>query len=264
MTKSNCILGLAAGYHYGDVRPFLLSLEQSGYEGECVLFVSETTRDLDRMGQHNVRIIPLERPAGLEHLPYNALRYFLYLEYLKAEGRHFGRVLISDVRDVIFQCDPFDYSWAKGINCTLEDRRMTLGQCPHNGHWIRGHQGNEILAQIADEPISCSGTTVADHDGMVRYLETLTAALVPFTDSERMAGYDQGVHNVLIHTGRLAGVELHDNSGPVLTLGYTKGEPSLDDDGFVLNEQGERAVIVHQYDRKQQLFKAVRARFAPA
>ncbi len=262
MTKSNCILGLAAGYHYGDVRPFLLSLEQSDYEGECVLFVSDTTRDLDRMAQHNVSIIPLERPAELAHISYNAFRYFLYLDYLKEQGREFGNVLISDVRDVVFQSEPFSFAWSSGINCTLEDKRMTLGQCPFNGHWIRGHQGKDALAAVADKPISCSGTTVADHVSMVHYLEMLTAHLVPFVEGEQMGGYDQGVHNVLIHTGQMGAVTLHDNSGPIMTLGYVKGEPACDEDGYVLNDKGERAVIVHQYDRKPELFKAIRQRYA--
>ena len=260
MPTNNLIVGLAAGYHYGDVRPFLLSLEHNGYDGHCVLFVSDTTRDLDRMAEH-ATIIPLERPAGLEHLPYNAVRYFLYLEYLKASADRYDHILISDVRDVVFQRDPFDFPWPQGINCTLEDRRMTLGQCPHNAQWIRGHQGEGVLQSVSDKPISCSGTTVADLDGMVRYLEILTAKLAPFTDGERMAGYDQGVHNVLVHTGGLPGVTLHDNFGPILTLGYTKGEPPMDDTGHVLNESGERAVIVHQYDRKPNLFKTIRTHY---
>lgn len=252
---------MAAGYHFGDVRPFLSSLEQSGYRGESVLFVSDTTRDLALMEAYTT-VIPFEGPAGIEHLPYNAVRYFLYLEFLRNAETRYARILISDVRDVIFQRDPFDHAWSPGINCTLEDKRMTLGACPHNAHWIRGHQGEGALASVRHHPISCSGTTVGDHDGMVSYLEILTNQLKPFNDGERMAGYDQGVHNVLVHTGELPGLTLHDNAGPIMTLGYTRGEPAMDGDGRVLNENGEPAVLVHQYDRKPRLFKAIRQRFA--
>lgn len=262
MASNNCILGLAAGYHYGDVRPFLLSLKQTGYDGSCVLFVSETTRDLDRMERENVTLIPFDRPEGMEHIPYNALRYFLYLDYLRCNEKSFGRVFISDVRDVVFQADPFEYPWPDGLNCTLEDRRMTVGQCPHNAHWVRDHQGKSALDSIMDQPISCSGTTMGDYDAMLDYLETLTERLIPYVEGERMAGYDQGVHNTLVHARELGDLHLHDNSGPIMTLGYTRGEPVLDEEGLVLNECGERAVIVHQYDRKPKLFKTIRARFA--
>ena len=262
MPDNNCILGLAAGYHYGDVRPFLLSLDRVGYTGRRVLFVSETTRDLERMAEHDVTIILLKRSEELAHVPYNALRYFLYLDFLKQYVEPFERILISDVRDVVFQRDPFGFSWLDGINCTLEDRRVSIGQCPHNAHWIRGHQGESALESVAEKTISCSGTTVGDHKGMMQYLTALTSRLIPYIEGERMAGYDQGVHNVMVHTDVLENITLHDNHGPIITLGYTKGEPALDDEGFVLNEAGERAHIVHQYDRKPNLFKAIRARFA--
>ncbi len=262
MSRDDCILGLAAGYHYGDVLPFLRSLELSGYRGRCVLFVSETTRDRDRMATHRVTLIPLTRPARLAHLSYNALRYFLYLDYLRATDEPFRRVLVTNVRDVIFQRDPFDFPWPDGLNCTLEDRRMTLGACPHNAHWIRTHLGEDALNAVRDKPISCSGTTVGDQDAILRYLEILTARLLPFAGGERMTGYDQGVHNVLLHTGKLPGLNLHDNNGPILTLGYTRGEPERNSDSQVLNQNGEPPFIVHQYDRKPELFQLFRQRFA--
>lgn len=261
MTSNQCVFGLAAGYHFGDVRPFLISLRRSGFSGRCVLFVSETTRDTDQMAFHGAEIVPFSRPAAMEHVPYNAYRYFLYKEYLAQSPDRFEHVLLTDVRDVIFQRPPFDYLWPKGLNCTLEDRRMTVGECPHNEHWIRGHQGDEVLEVVSQAPISCSGTTVGDHESICNYLDTLTEKLLPFKGGQRMAGYDQGVHNVLLHTGAVDAT-LHDNAGPIMTLGYTRGEPDIDQDGWVLNEAGERAHIVHQYDRKPKLFSMIRKRYA--
>ena len=262
MPESQLVLGLAAGYHYGDVRPFLVSLERTGYRGQLVLFVSETTRDIERITKHDVTTIPLYRAAGLEDIPYNALRYFLYLDYLKASNHRFRRILITDVRDVVFQLDPFKYPWPDGINCALEDKRMTIGKCPYNAHWIREHLGSKALAEVENKPISCSGTTMADHDSMLTYLKTLTAGLIPCTPGKHMAGYDQGVHNHLAHTGQLPGLTFHDNSGPIMTLGHVRGNPVTDTDGLVLNTAGVRAHIVHQYDRKPELHKAIRQQYS--
>lgn len=258
---ANLILGLAAGYHYGDMRPFLASLEESGFRGACVLFVSPTTRDLDRMAAHGVTILPM--PTASRTLPANARRYFLYREYLLGSAIRYRRILLTDVRDVIFQTDPFDADWADGLNCVLEDPRATIGQCPHNSRWVRQHQGENTLAQVADKPVSCSGTVVADSDAMLGYLDAMTRRLVPFTPGERMAGYDQGVHNVLVHTGVLPNLTLHDNDGPILTLAATEGEPAVDAQGFVRNARGHIPVMVHQYDRKPALFARIRSRHAP-
>jgi len=258
------ILGLAAGYHYGDVRPFLVSLERAGYAGETVLFVSGTTRDLDRMRARRATVVPLTRPDTLSDVPYNGLRYFLYRDFLADAGRTFERILLADVRDVLFQRDPFDFPWPDGLNATLEDRRVTVGSCPFNARWVREHLGPDALAAIGDRPVSCSGTTVADHAAMLDYLEKMTGLLAPPTTGERMAGYDQGVHNLLVHTGRITDVTLHDNAGPILTLAQTRGAPRVDAEGRVLNEAGIPAHLVHQYDRKPALFRRIRAEFSPA
>lgn len=210
------------------------------------------------MAAHAVTIIPLTRPAELDHIPYNALRYFQYRDYLDQTDREYSRILLTDVRDVIFQHDPFDAPWSDGLNCALEDTRMTIGDCPHNSHWIRGHLGENALAAIAHKPISCSGTTVGDLPAITDYLRRMITSLETFEPGKRMAGYDQGVHNHLIHTGQIPNMTLHDNTGPILTLGYVKGEPAMDDNGFVLNSAGQQSHIVHQYDRKPTLFKAIR------
>jgi len=260
--KNTLIFGLAAGYHYGDVRPFLASLDQAGYSGDLVLFVSETTRDLDRIQTHPVTVLPIERTADFENVPYNGLRYFSYLNHLES-SRKYERILITDVRDVIFQRDPFSFPWPNGLNCTLEDHNATIGGCPYNAHWVREHFGPEMLATLADKPVSCSGTTIGDHDAMIDYLRTMTNHLTPPPKAERMAGYDQAIHNVLIHTGQIKKLTVHKNNGPILTLGQTHGEPTTDETGNVLNEAGVPAHIVHQYDRKPALFKAIRNVFVP-
>ncbi|MCJ2163326.1 hypothetical protein [Pseudodesulfovibrio sp. S3] len=262
MPGKTLILGLAAGYHYNDVRPFLASLDRAAYTGDLVLFVSETTRDLDRMGRHPAAIIPIERTSGMENLPYNGLRYFLYREWLTSCGQTYDRILLTDVRDVIFQYDPFAHAWPDGVNCTLEDRIVTVGTCPFNAHWVREHLGRNALAEVADRPVSCSGTTVADHGSMLTYLRLMTDRLTPPTLGERMAGYDQGVHNHLLHTGQIPNLTLHDNTGPILTLAQTREEPIVDAQGYVLNDAGKRPHMVHQYDRKPGLFQHLRGRFA--
>lgn len=269
---ADLILGLAAGYHYGDMRPFLASLGESGFRGACVLFVSPTTRDTDRVAAHGVTLLPVSPPVGLEALPLNALRYFLYRDLLLASTTRHGRILLTDVRDVVFQADPFGAAWAGGLNCVLEDPGTSIGNCPHNSRWVRRHLGEEALASVADRPVSCSGTVLADHETMLAYLDAMTRGLVPFTPGERMAGYDQGVHNILVHTllghnwlahsGALENLTLHDNDGPVLTLAATKGEPVVDAQGLVRNARGRIPAIVHQYDRKPALFARVRARYA--
>lgn len=256
------ILGLAAGYHYGDVRPFLLSLQQSGCQAQLVLFTSPTTRDSDRMATRGATIIPCQRPPELAHIPANAWRFFLYRDYLQKRSAAFRRILLTDVRDVIFQADPFSLLWPEGYSLFQEDSAICLGRCEHTAHWIKGHLGSDTLQELAPFPLLCSGTTIADSASMLRYLDLMTARLLPFTPAPRMAGYDQGVHNLLARRGLLAPLHVFDNHGPVLTLGHKREPPALDAAGLVLNESGEPAVLVHQYDRHPELFAHIRRLYA--
>jgi len=255
------VLGLAAGYHAGDVRPFLRSLGAVGFAGECVLFVSPTTRGTDEMQRLGARIVPFERPAAMAHVPCNAWRYFLYLDFLRAESARHERILLTDVRDVIFQRDPFALSWENGLHVMLEDARMRVADCAYMVRWTLGHLGRGALAAMADRPISCSGTTFGDRESVLAYLERLTARLLPFAPGPGMAGFDQAVHNYLLHTGGLPGANLHENGRVVLTLGYVEGEPKTDADGAVLAADGRPVPMVHQYDRKPALFRQIRERW---
>lgn len=260
--SSRClVMGLAAGYHSGDVRPFLASLRAGGFAGRCVLFVSETTRGIDQMEAWGAEVVPFERARDIAHLPYNAYRYFLYKDFLHREGP-FERILVSDVRDVIFQGDPFAHPWTEAVNATFEDRRMTIGTCPYVTRWITGHLGDAAWETVRHKPISCSGTTVAGYRAMLDYLDRLTGLMLPYKAGRKMmAGYDQGVHNHLLHNGQLAGAVATDNTGPILTLAYKQDDPALDTEGRILNDVGVPACIVHQYDRKPALFKHVRGMY---
>ena len=260
------ILGMAAGYHYGDVRPFAASLWASGFAGRCVLFVSPTTREAGRMEAHGLETVPFQRPDYMSHLPLNAWRHFLCLDFLRHADREYGHVLFTDVRDVVFQSNPMARPWPGGLSAVLEAGGVTVGACPWTSRWLRRHLGEAALARVADRPLSCSGTVLAPFAAMIGYLERMTALLVPFEPGPNMAGYDQGVHNFLVHGmapgGPLPEVHFTDNAGPVLTLGHRREAPAMDAAGNVLNDAGVPAVVVHQYDRHPELFKRVRERWA--
>lgn len=260
--ESTLLLGLAAGYHYGDVRPFAASLEQSGFRGDCVLFITPTTRGADRIAAHGVTTVPFERSAEKAHIPYNAWRYVLYRDWLANAPRRYSRILLTDVRDVIFQADPMAYAWGPGVNVTLEDACTSVGTCPYMTKWVTGHLGDAAWRAMAQCRVSCSGTTVAAHGPMLDYLDRMIAHLKGYVPQKGMAGYDQGVHNHLLHTGQLPEVTCHDNSGPILTLAMKPSAPAIDAEGRILNDNGDPAVIVHQYDRKPDLFATLRQRYA--
>lgn len=212
------------------------------------------------MAHHGAEIIRIERPAELEAVSYNAYRYFLYRDYLRRSGP-FTRILITDVRDVVFQRQPFSYPWDDGLTIALEDASTSIGTCPYMTNWITGHLGKAAWEALCSCRVSCSGTTVGSHAAMLGYLDMMIEHMIPFISKRKsMAGYDQGVHNYLLWNS-LINAEQVDNSGPVLTLAMKPGMPEQSASGLVLNDSGDVAHIVHQYDRKPDLFKVIRDRY---
>src|SRR5215510_15374263 len=101
------ILGAAIGYGPEKVRVFVESLRASGFKGEVMILIGiQQFRLRNFLGRYGVRTQSLLHKRSLFR-PVNARRYQTYYEYLLARRDDFDHVMISDVRDVIFQSHPF-------------------------------------------------------------------------------------------------------------------------------------------------------------
>lgn len=214
----------------------------------------------------NRRLVPLVRLFGEERRRHivpkyfwhcQSARYFYYLEYL-TEHREHDRVLLTDVRDVVFQDDPFASHLEKGLHVYAEHPRRKIGEQRENAGWIEQLYGPDRLHALSDRPVICSGVTLGDRSSMVPYLRAMTQQM---TEQYGSKGYDQGVHNHLIYSDALDDVTVHPHGhGSVLHLGIApRASIQTDAEGRVLNATGEIVSIVHQYDRHPDLNRRIRA-----
>lgn len=190
---------------------------------------------------------------------FQSLRYGHYLHYLETQAPAADYVMLSDVRDVVFQDDPFKHfnSIRAGsqpsaeLHVVLEAEHVTIGNEPFDSRWIRNLYGTKTLMQFHDKPVSCSGTTMGTAKGMRRYLAAMGREIAAQT--RPLGSHDQGIHNYLLWSRRLDPVTVHANGyGPVLTLGLEK-RVVKDKAGRLLNCNGECVPVVHQYDRHPAL-----------
>jgi len=196
--------------------------------------------------------LPLE---GLQ-----ALRFGLYLDYIRLRCSDADLVLLSDIRDVLFQRDPFD-GVRPGLHLYLEPERVIIGSDPFNSRWIRNLYGRRTVAALADKIVSCSGTVLGSARDIKRYLSAMSHEIG--RHSRPMGSHDQGVHNYLLYTGQLEPAEIHQNGiSDVLTMGLERNIRT-DTDGTVLNNDGSIPGIVHQYDRHPELREALHAKWLP-
>jgi hypothetical protein len=237
----NLILGSSAGLSERDLEPFLKTLFETDYSGDVVFFMAEGDHETIRRLESRIQIETFS-PRLLQTMSIHGLRYLLYQGFLKKNRDRYEKVMLTDVRDVIFQKDPFDFEM-KGLSLFLEE--ISIGACPFNSHWIEVKFGAEEKARLSPYPVSCSGITMGSVSDVLDYLTQMKKHLVP---SLPLIGYDQGVHNYLLHHGMLGSpIQYSNGKGPVMTMQYMKSWNVAE--GKILNEDGSIVPVLHQYDR---------------
>lgn len=243
--KMNLIIGVAVNYNWEQIEPFVVSLRRY-YKDDVVLFISSDTNQetLEKLNQYKIKFI-VHDMQGI----YTIIRerYFLYKDYL--QKNKYDKVVITGVRDVLFQKDPFEFD--EGMHFFEEDSRMTIGKCPHNSNWMRETFGEELLKKYADRNIYCADVSMGTYEDMIRYIDLMCKYFNKLS-SKRVN--DQILHIYLIYEKLIDNFTVHKNEeGIVITIGYMEPSKIRFKDGQVLNKKGIPAII-HQYDRYPQLF----------
>jgi hypothetical protein len=175
-----------------------------------------------------------------------SLRYKHYYDVIERMAADADQILLTDVRDVLFQADPFDPDVAE-LEVVLEDPSMTLDDQPNNRRWLAGLYGPDVLVALRGLTASCSGTVAGQRAGILRYLAEMRAAIS--WRRRPLGSHDQGIHNYLLRNGQFGEPLIVENgSGRVLTMGGMTRVRERSD-GTVLNEDGSVPAVLHQYDR---------------
>jgi hypothetical protein len=271
------ILGTVEHYDFYEVRRFLISLRQTNFRGHICIFVGPgisrgTVRNIQ---QYDVEVVPYsgafpfvadphsDAPKSVpEPIHVYNYRHFLYYDYLLKHGRKFRNVLLTDVRDVVFQQNPFEFPIPDQIYVAMENPDIPVGACPWTSQWLLAGYPPEVLERLKDKDLSCAGTTLARVPHMMRYLDLMLAEIAGMKNAFTCA--DQAAHNLLLHDGKLDPVQkLRNFEGPILTVG---SEPryELSANNELVNRDGSRIAIIHQYDRHPQLLRLFEKRTMPS
>jgi hypothetical protein len=189
-------------------------------------------------------------------------RFFLYLSYVLAipPSARPSHIILSDVRDVIFQRNPSELTSAvPHLAVGLEG--PTIGQCTMNSEWVRSSYGPDVLKSMSAAPISCAGVTIGTYTAIREYLTAMVEQLLVVPSADFL-GPDQAAHNYLLHQGLLPRCQrLENGSSAILTLS-ARSSVDLDESGTVLNADGSVPTIVHQFDRHPDLERLIRSRLS--
>ena len=261
-------------YKFHIIKPFFSTLRSTGYSGDVVLFHSNINialHTVNRLRQMGVILVPFEtlfphlQPALAKHLIRWAdekrvsilnlfcFRYLLAYCYLKEFAEKYQHVMLSDIRDVIFQKDPFNFSIGEKLCCFLEREGVSLGQQPANAESMELAFDKPTLERLSDNPIVCAGITIGPTNLIIDCLEKIIDLFmrapgegweVPppvagqTSRQKSRAILDQAVHNYLVFSALLPKFTLYPNDGDaVLTVGI-EDNVSLNNSGLIVNKRG--------------------------
>ncbi len=250
-------MSTAVGYQAADCELFLRSLRKFS-EARVFIFSDRIIRFPSEMG--NVTVLsPATDTSIFDGVPElkspNNSRYFWYRNLLEREGGRLERILFADLRDVVFQGDPF--SLLKDTNLLVAAEPVALGNCPSNSHWFSSVYGQDELRKYESQPVICSGTTLGRVAAAQYYLSCMCRELSLHGTRLDAGGekliIDQAIHaRYCYENPSRVTIHSHDNGGGIATLHHAR-HALFDRNGYLLNDEGIPFCILHQYDRFRQI-----------
>lgn len=253
----HAVLGYATGYDAADIAPFVRSL-RAVFDGTVALVVDARQDVAALLAQYAVTAIA---PDGSdEWVPHPVMQRFAVFDRLLRAWPKVDGVLITDVRDVIFQADPF-VPRPKGLMAFQEYEAGVLADHAFNMKYIRALAGAGLAEAIGQKPCVCVGTVMGPRAEVQRLCRAiLMLATTPRSSIGGAFGADQAACNLAIHLGIIE-AEILPNYCRVATLGMTDGSSLSFEAGKVVNPDGSTSAIVHQHDRHSHLIEAVHAQW---
>jgi len=258
------IVGCITKYGVEQIRPFIESIEQSGFKGDKLMLVYEITQDtIDYLKNKGWLLIQSEPQ---QHIILQRFRDM----YQVLHQYETDVVIWVDVKDIIFQKDPTEW-----LNKWMRRDILAFSESLKFGDeaWARLNAGTSFPMEwewLQNKEIHCAGTIVGKRDAIRDLFIDIYRWSLTTSNPEQLA--DQAAYNILIHLHQFKdkvqfvkqqegfAAQLHLKLKKGDTLPYTEILPNID--GIeVKNEKGELYTLVHQYDRNEELKKLIENKY---
>jgi hypothetical protein len=252
MSVSATIMGMALGLSEDDLKRFVESLRATGYKGHIILGLkSNVDKNILNYMKRN-RVTPkklifsnctfepfytnetfmaekdMRNKIGLTvcikkypNIKQRWAKYALGRDWLQECKTCTGPVMITDVRDVYFQSNPFALEQAEvnGLQVFEEHPAVTTE------HWLVDWPVGDCKGIHLKRPMLCSGTTIGTRDAMFNYLNKMYEEMKRWISDPKCRfislADDQSIHNWLYYNGDLENaVAIKHRQGLVNTVGF--------------------------------------------
>jgi hypothetical protein len=284
------IVGVVDNYDWDKIKYWANSIKQSGFDGHKALIVyNMNVATTNKLTEEGFMLIGANKYDDTKGFVYDAPgrsimvdRFFFIYNFLKMleKSEEVERVIVTDVRDVVFQNNPTDWLndyFLPQYNLVVGTENMLYKDEPWGRNNLSKSFGEYFYEALKDDPIICAGVlggTYEDIKDLCLTIWLITRNMNPHVEGG--GGPDQAALNILLDNvvHRYTTLFTNPSSGWVVHAGTTMdaikagsggiGEAYLRDNNislpFIDNLQytvGEGKIyiydkaltIVHQWDR---------------
>lgn len=265
-------IAVIRGLDWVSLRPYAVSLVRTGFKGMKLVLAEDTSEEvrayLTKLGFTVVDRTPT--PQGLDTWAYGVQRFPPAIQYLKENAGRFRYVLWTDVRDVVFQSDPFVW-----LEQNLAPNKIAIAglghavkDCGYNDPWVKACSPQE-WGHIRQLEAVASGTFGGEAEAMLSLFEAIYAGCKA---ANNPWATDQGMLSILVrrpefnahisHTGETFTAQWWParSEDPFMYPHYFR--PNFDKtDGLVKGPGGVPYSVVHLYDRDVSWVSIMRERY---
>lgn len=249
IVKPNLVLAFCNECNFLNIEPFIASCLKFVPNAKIIFITGDRTETFELVcSRKNIKTLHI---SSFEESGYHILseRFFIYKQFLEYNYKNYSNILITNVKDVFFQGNPFSVERKSDVILPAEDEIIQASEI--NSMWIQEFFGQGVYEEIRQNTISCAGTTIGSSHGMMKYIDDMCYYLKSKNHNIQLP-FDQGVHNYLgwkEHRG-IYKVDLEDVI--VNTIGLTPNNKISIRDGLVLVDQ-KFSPIIQQWDRHKSI-----------
>lgn len=278
MEEKDLVIGFITDYtDYNKIKPYVNSLNRSGFTGDKIMVVYNIGYDIaNKLQEEGFIVIGFERDEVNNRFVYKqkfniVVSRFLHIWAILKQNKTKYRYVISvDVADVVFQRNPSEY-----LEGGLSNPYQLIVGCENlkykdeswGIHNMYRSFGDIATGYMQDRPIYNAGTIAGKFDTFLDFCYNifLLCQGAPM-EVPGGGGPDQAAMNILLSLRPYRSITNFKNHNstwacqcgtavdPNKIDGFrpnflTKDEPVMKEDGFVYNSNDLKYVLVHQYNR---------------
>ena len=258
------IIGCITKYGVEQIKPFVESIERSGFSGDKLMLVYEITQDtIEYLNSKGWTLIQSEPQ---QHIILQRFRDM----YQVLHQYETDVIIWVDVKDIVFQKDPTEW-----LNKNMNKDILAFSESLKFGdeEWARLNAGTSFPMEwdwLQNEEIHCAGTIVGKKEAIRDLFISIYRWSLTTSNQEQLA--DQAAYNILIRLHQFKDIvqfvkqqegfaaQLHLKLKKGGNLPYTEELVTIDGDE-VKNSKGELFTLVHQYDRNEELKKLIENKY---